>query len=150
VQVGEGLEGEGLERVAGEDGCGLAKGHMTSRLAAAEVVVVECGQVVVDKRIGVDHLDRCAEFGRGGVERAATGDHAGSFDGEDRAQAFAAGEGAVAHGAMDGVGRGVSAGKKALDGLIGERGAGLEEGLDVGIHRSWMIVDGGTTVPKGK
>ena len=42
-EVGDGLEGEGLEGVAGEDGDGFAEDDVAGGLAAAEVVVVEGG-----------------------------------------------------------------------------------------------------------
>jgi hypothetical protein len=64
--LGDGLEGEGLERVAGEDGDGFAEDDVAGGLAAAEVVVVERGEVVVDERVGVEHLDGGAEVGDAG------------------------------------------------------------------------------------
>ena len=60
---GDGLEGEGLEGVAGEDGDGFAEDDVAGGLAAAEVVVVEGGEVVVDEGVGVEHLEGCAEVG---------------------------------------------------------------------------------------
>ncbi len=60
---GDGLEGEGLEGVAGEDGDGFAEDYVAGGLAAAEVVVVEGGEVVVDEGVGVEHLEGCAEVG---------------------------------------------------------------------------------------
>ena len=53
----DGLEGEGLEGVAGEDGGGFAEDDVAGGLAAAEVVVVESGEVVVDEGVGVEHLE---------------------------------------------------------------------------------------------
>ena len=47
-EIGDDLEGEVLEGVAGEDGDGFSKGDVAGGLAAAEVVVVEGGEVVVD------------------------------------------------------------------------------------------------------
>ena len=105
---GDGLEGEGLEGVAGEDGDGFAEDDVAGGLAAAEVVVVEGGEVVVDEGVGVEHLEGCAEVGYAfGVTSAGACDHAGGFHAEDGAEAFAAGEDAVAHGAVDGVREGV-------------------------------------------
>ena len=43
VAGGDGLEGEGLESVAGEDGDGFAEDDVAGWLAAAKVVVVEGG-----------------------------------------------------------------------------------------------------------
>ncbi len=59
-ELGDGLEGEGLESVAGEDGGGFAEDDVAGGLAAAEVVVVEGGEIVVDEGISVDHLQGCA------------------------------------------------------------------------------------------
>src|SRR5260370_19287497 len=59
----DGLEGEGLEGVGCEDGDGFAEDDVAGGLAAAEIVVVEGGEVVVDEGVGVEHLQRCAEVG---------------------------------------------------------------------------------------
>ena len=48
----------GEEAVAGEDRHVFAEGHVAGRLAAAQLVVVHGREVVVDERVGVDHLDR--------------------------------------------------------------------------------------------
>ena len=106
-ELGDGLEGQGLEGVAGEDGGGFAEDNVTGGLAAAEVVVVECGEVVVDEGVSVEHFERGAEVGCAFGEVVGAGDHLCGFHAEDGAEACAAGEGAVAHGAMDGVGEGV-------------------------------------------
>jgi hypothetical protein len=135
VEARDGLEGEGLEGVAGEDGGGLAEDDVAGGQAAAEVVVVEGGEVVVDEGIGVDHLERGTERRGLGVEFLRTQNHTGGFETEDGAEAFSAREGAVAHCPVDGVRGGVRRGKQALEGLVGEGCACLEEGLDVRIHR---------------
>ena len=136
----DGLEGEGLERVAGEDGGGFAERDVAGGLAAAEVVVVERGEVVVDERVGVEHFDGGAEAG--GAVGYVAGDHACGFHGEDGAQAFAAGEGGVAHRAVDAVRLRGGRGEQALECGVGERGAGGEEGFDVRIHAGgvWFTV----------
>jgi hypothetical protein len=54
-------EREREQRVAGEDGDGLAVDDVAGGLAAAEVVVVHAGEVVMDEGHGVHHLE-----GRGG------------------------------------------------------------------------------------
>ena len=104
-QIGDGVEGEGLEGVAGEDGGGFAEDDVAGGLAAAEVVVVEGGKVVVDEGVGVEHLEGGAEVGCAFGDFAGACDHAGGFHAEDGAEAFAAGEDAVAHGAVYGVGQ---------------------------------------------
>jgi hypothetical protein len=138
--LGDGLEGEGLEGVAGEDGDGFAEDDVAGGLAAAEVVVVEGGEVVVDEGVGVDHLEGCAESIGSGWEVAGACDHASGFHAEDGAEALATGEGGVAHGAVDGVREGGGGGEEALEGGVGEGCAGGEEGLDVGGHGSSLIL----------
>jgi hypothetical protein len=56
--IGEQFEGERLERVARQHRRRLIPLHMHRRLAAAQVVVVHAGQVVVDEAVGVQRLDR--------------------------------------------------------------------------------------------
>ena len=51
------LEGKGVEGVAGQDGEGLAVDFVVGGPAAAEVVVVHGGKVIVDEGEAVDHLD---------------------------------------------------------------------------------------------
>ena len=62
------------------------------------------------------------------------GYHAGGFHAEDGAEALAAGEDAVAHGAVDGVRFGGGGGEEAFERGVGEGDAGGEEGLDFGGH----------------
>jgi hypothetical protein len=49
---------EALQRVAREERRGLVELHVAGGLSAAKHVVVHAGQVVVDERVGMDHLDR--------------------------------------------------------------------------------------------
>ena len=70
---------------------------MKSGMLAAESIVVHRRQVVVDQRIGMDHLDRGA-CGIGLFECAAAGQRRAV--GKTGAQALAAAERAVAHRAM--------------------------------------------------
>ena len=134
-QLGDGLEGERLQRVAGEDGDGFAEGDVAGGMAAAQVVVIERGQIVVDERIGVEHLQRRAEVGDACGQLTVTGHHARGFHAEDRAQAFAAGEDAVAHGAVDGMGQRIGRGEESFEGCVGERDARGEQGSYRGIHQ---------------
>ena len=92
--IGQHLEGERLQGVAGEDGGRLVEGAVHRRLAAAEVVVVHRGQVVMDQRIAMQKLDR-----RAGAQRpvARAPEQAGGLDGEERAQPLAAAEHRVPH-----------------------------------------------------
>ena len=80
----DGLEGERLQRVARKDGGSFTEGDMARRLAAAKVVVVERGQIVVDERVGVQHLDGCAQLGSAVGQH--TRDHARGFHAEDGPQ----------------------------------------------------------------
>ena len=69
VLVRQHLEGQRLQRVAGQDGGGLVELLVTGGLAAPEIVVVHGRQVVVDQRIGVQEFD-----GAGGPQRRQRGD----------------------------------------------------------------------------
>ena len=102
-------EGEGQERIAGEDGGRLVEGLMDGRAAAAEVVVVHRRQVVVDQRIAMDQLD-----GGGGGEAELGGDaqHPGGLDEKERPQPLAALERAVPHGGDQPLGRSAGAGER--------------------------------------
>jgi len=123
-ELREGLEGEVLERVAGENRDGFAEDDVAGGLAAAEVIVVESGEVVVDEGVGVRHLDGRAQLiGSGGD---GSGDHAGGFHAEDGTEALAAGEGGVAHGAVDGVRFDGGGGEQALECCVGECYSGLQ------------------------
>ena len=59
------IEGDGQQRIAGEDGCRLVEGLMHRRPAAAQVVVVHGGQIIVNQGIAVHAFERGA-----GHERA--------------------------------------------------------------------------------
>ncbi len=56
--VGEDLEGQSVQRIAGEDRGAFVEGAVQSRLAAPQIVIVHARQIVVDQRIDVDALDR--------------------------------------------------------------------------------------------
>ncbi len=133
-EIGDDLEGEVLEGVAGEDGDGFSEGDVAGGLAAAEVVVVEGGKVVVDKRVGVGHFYGGAQVGGSVRDLAGAGYHARGFHAEDGAETLAAGEGAVAHGAVDGVGFGGGRGKEALERCVGEGDARGEDVLHFRVH----------------
>ena len=66
----EHLEGQRQQGVAGQDRRRLAEHLVAGRPAAAQVVVVHRRQVVVDQRVGVDHLDGTG--GRQGLLMIAT------------------------------------------------------------------------------
>ena len=56
--VGEDVEGQRQQRVAGEDRRRLVEGLVDRRPAAAEVVVVHRRQVVMDEAVGMDAFER--------------------------------------------------------------------------------------------
>ena len=61
--------GLGLQGVSGEDGDGLAEGFVAGGTSAAQVVVIERGQIVVDQGIGVEHFERRAHLLDAGGQR---------------------------------------------------------------------------------
>jgi len=67
--------------------------------AAAKIVVIECGKVIVDERISVDEFDGARGMKSGGDVGSKD---ASCFQAQYGAQALAAGKDAVAHGLMDG------------------------------------------------
>ena len=93
-RIAQYLERERQQGVAGENGGGFVIGAVDGRLAAAQIVVVHAGEIVVDERVDVDALDREA-----GPDRALPGDpeQAGGGDGEERSKPLAAADGRVAH-----------------------------------------------------
>lgn len=136
---GHPLAGEGEEGVAGEEGVGFAVADVGGGFAAAQVVVVHAGEVVVNEGVGVESLER------GGGEKGAGGIFAEGFadgEGENAAEAFAAVEGGVAHGLVEN--SGLKPGGReaavefAFDKLpsggepVGERGVGRGESLQGG------------------
>ena len=123
-----------LQRVPGEDGDGFAIDDMARGLAAAQIIIVERGQIVVDKRIGVKHLNGGAEVCNSGWQSAGAEHHAGRFHAQNGAQPLAPGEDAVAHGAMDGVRQNFSCGKQAVERGIRQVHARLEYVVHSGLH----------------
>ena len=72
---------------------------MVRGLAAAKIVVVQRGKIVMNQRIGVNEFQRATDV-HGPV--LLDGKHPRGFHAQDGTDALAAGENAVAHGAMDG------------------------------------------------
>jgi hypothetical protein len=72
---------------------------MASRQPAAEVVVVHCRQVVVDERVGVDHLHG-AGAGQSLLDRSPTG--LGGQQEKDRAQPLPRRQEAIANSRAEG------------------------------------------------
>jgi len=103
-RLGGELKGERLKGVAGEEGDGFAIDFVAGGDAAAQVVVIHARQVVVNEGVGVEAFDGGGGQ-EGGLARRAAGCGGGGT--EDGAQAFAAGEQAVAHGGVESGGAGV-------------------------------------------
>ena len=62
AQVRHHFVGVGLKGVTGKNGHGFAEGFVAGGTSAAKIVVVECGKVVVNQGIGVQHFDGCTEI----------------------------------------------------------------------------------------
>ncbi len=93
--IGENVEGQRQQPVAGENGGRLVEGLVRRRPAAPEVVVVHRRQVVVDQRIAMHAFDGAA----GAQRRPGLGaERPRGLDRQERAQPLAAAERAIAHG----------------------------------------------------
>jgi hypothetical protein len=96
------VEGVDQQRVARQNGQGLAEHLMVGGPAAPEIVIVHAGQIVMDQGKGMRHLQ-----GAGREEDVLARAVAGleRSEGQGRAQAFAAREGGIADRLMQ-IGRG--------------------------------------------
>src|ERR1700676_3347484 len=74
---------------------------MTGGTATAQIVVIECRQIVMNQRIGVNHFE-CTGTGFDAYRRI--GNRLGCRDGQQRTNAFPARKKAITHRAMDGGG----------------------------------------------
>src|SRR6185437_6602622 len=124
--------------VCGEDGDGLSVRDVAGRLAAPEIVVIERGEIVVDQRVSVHHLDGGAEVRSS--RRQFMRDAASGFHAEDGAQAFAARKGGVPHGAVNGMRFNSRGRQQTLQCVVSERGASFQERKNIGGHASGLIV----------
>src|SRR5205814_1689605 len=103
-----------LKRVAGENGKGLAKNFVTSWAASPQIVVVERGKIVVNKRIGMQHFERCAKVFHAAWKFARHGSC--RFHTQNRPDAFSSSEDAVPDGLMNGAWSLVGRWQQALKG----------------------------------
>lgn len=78
-----------MEGVAGQDRHRLTVFHVAGGASPAQVVVIDCRQIVVDQGEGLDHLQRAGE--RQDICRP-TSDRLGGSDTEQGPQTLAAGE----------------------------------------------------------
>ena len=106
IEIGQHLKGACLQGIAGQNSDGLAVNNVTGRLAMAQVVVVQGRKVIVNKRVGVEHLDGRAQ--PLDTRRQLAGNGNGGLHGQQWPQAFASGKCGVAHGAMNRGGHGLS------------------------------------------
>ncbi len=122
--LSEDLEGQDLERIAGEDRGRLVESLVAGRPTPAQVVIVHRRQIVMDERIGMDQFhrrSRAVQPGRVHADRLA-----GQID-QQRADPLAAAEYRIAHRLVEPVrtliGRRQPAFKNALDAVAvkGER-----------------------------
>ena len=88
-------EGFGLERIACKCRCAFAVNHVVRRLAAAQLVVIHARQIVMDKAVGMQHLDRACD--RKSFFNVTSG-NAAELQHKQRTYALAACKEAVAHG----------------------------------------------------
>ena len=112
-------------RRAGEDRNSLAENPVVGGAAAAEVVVIHAGKVVVDEGISVDAFDGAGD-GQGGCLIAAGS--AGGGEAEDGAETFTPSEEAIAHGLVNECWVGLF-GDEPIQGLFDHRQAGFPIGL---------------------
>ena len=116
--IGEDLERQRMQAVAGKHRRRLAERLVNRRLAAPEVGIVHARQIVVDQRIDVDRLDRAADAER---PIAVDREQARSGDGEQRTEPLAAADRGVPHRFVE-----------PLAAVAGRREQRGEEAVDVG------------------
>lgn len=92
---GDDVEGNGLKRIAGQNGSCLVIGDVHGRLAASHVVVIHGGQIIVDEGIAMQTFEGCADAGCG--QRTAAEDGS-TFHHEKGPQALSAVQCSMAHG----------------------------------------------------
>jgi len=97
----DGFEGKRQKSVTREDGDGFAEFLVARGFAAAEVIVVEGRQVIVNQGVGVDEFDGAGRMERGGD---IAGENSRRLETQDRTNSFSTGKDAVTHGCMDGSG----------------------------------------------
>ena len=97
LQAGEHFVGLGLQRIPGKDGNRFAKDHVAGRLAPAQIIVVQRGQIIMDQGIGVQHFDRRAQLFHPGRKLTGARDHSCRLHAQHRTQPLAPGKNAVPH-----------------------------------------------------
>jgi len=148
LRLSKDLEGAREKRITGKNGDPFAENLVAGRLAAPEIVVVHCWQIVMDERVGVDALDS-ASCWQGIGQTTATG--LGGGGEQDRAHPFAAGEERVTHRLVERGGLGGLPGQKPVQGTINRSGARVEiarkvKGMAIRAHFRGVIVSDGPGV----
>ena len=119
------FERQRQQSVAGQDGHGFAEFLVASGLPAAQIVVVQRGQIVVNQRIGVDKFQRA---GHRQNRRQIGGKYARRLEAKNRAHALSAGENAVAHRAVNDRGAGVLGRQQAVERGVDGQAVFFEKG----------------------
>ena len=96
IFMGQNFKGECQQGITGQYRCSLVKFFVRSWLAAPQVVVIHCWQIIMDEGIAVHAFERCPHPQRTGVRYI---EHACGFDHQKRPQAFASPQRSIAHGA---------------------------------------------------
>ncbi len=110
--MGQDLEGDGLQGVAGQHGRRLVVGVVHAGVLPPALVGLHARQVVVDDGIGVDALQRA-----GGAQHRplVQVEHLGGFQREEGPQPAAGPEGGVAHGLGEARLRTLGAGQQLVE-----------------------------------
>jgi two-component system, OmpR family, sensor histidine kinase QseC len=134
--VADDFKGIGQQTVAGQNGGGFVKLLVAGWFAAAEVVIVHGGEIVVNERIGMQHFKRDS-----GAERffLRYAEQDGAFADKERPQAFAAVHDRIFHGlnhSFFGAGR---KGKEFGQAVVETPGKGAQFFFNVGHVASSVI-----------
>ena len=122
------IEGQGQKRVACQNRHCVIIDFVNGGASAPQIIIVHCGQIVMDEGIAVDELKRRAGEKRGlriGAAKTRT------FDEQKRSQPLAAAERAMAHRRQEAGGAGGFPGKGGL----------LEQTIEQGFDRDAGLVE---------
>jgi len=92
------LKSKRKQRIAGEDRYRFAEHLVVRWFAAAQIIIVESRQIIMNQRVRVDKFERTP-----GLNRSFRGlvEHARRFQAKDRPNPFASGKHTVPHRAVD-------------------------------------------------
>ena len=121
--VGKNLEGERMQAIAGKDRGRLVEFAVDGGLAAADIVVVHRGQIVMDQRIDMDAFERSGDA-RGAC--LVDAEKLRRREDEKRAKPLAAADRGVAHRAIEPFARIAGNGEQLIE-LPVDLGGGLPE-----------------------